>query len=72
MPAGRDLGFPAHLHIPAGTHAGTARVSDDRAPFRAVYRFNIGPCLIGLLPPQPQRILAPQLRGGAIALANRR
>ena len=43
-PGGQDMGFSVPVRIPAATGAGTAKISDDRAPpFRSIYRFAVGP-----------------------------
>lgn len=40
-PAGQDLGFSTTVVVPAGTPAGTAKVSDDRV-YPATYEFETG------------------------------
>lgn len=42
-PSGPDMGFRALVRIPVATRAGTAKISDDRAPVPAIYRFAVGP-----------------------------
>lgn len=41
-PGGPDLGFKAVIRIPSGTRTGTAMISDDRRPYPATFRFQIG------------------------------
>jgi hypothetical protein len=40
-PKGQDMGFSTAVHVPAGTPAGTATVSDDQQ-YQRVYKFKIG------------------------------
>ena len=40
-PAGKDMGFSTAVHIPEGTPAGTASISDDQK-FPRTYKFTVG------------------------------